>query len=72
MENTKERIDCFLAIFECNLYLIPQELRDVFDTTSPSDRDTVFSKYLLSDDVILESVLIEDLDMQSIIDGDFC
>jgi hypothetical protein len=71
-ENENIKVDCFLVGFECDLYFLPQDLADQFYITHEDDRSRVFEKYMIkSGDFTLGSVLIDQADMQSILDGDF-
>lgn len=66
-----DKVSCFLAILEGEVFIIPQELYDNFCGTSFYDRSREFSNYALTDGVILEDILIDESDMDSIIEGDF-
>lgn len=66
-----KKVECFIANLEGYIYIIPTELRDKFDGTDFYDRNNVFQNYLLPDDAILDIVLVDSYDLQSIIDGDF-
>ncbi len=67
MENKTE---CFVANLDQETYIIPVELRDKFDGTNYYDRKSIFSQYVLPDDVILDSVFVDEYDMQCLLDGD--
>lgn len=68
MEN---KIECFIACLEGYAYIIPKNLRDKFDGTDYYDRKRIFENYILPDDAILESVMVDNYDFQCLIDGDF-
>lgn len=63
--------NCFIAKFEGETYIMPQEEREEFDITAYYDRQNKFSKYILPDDVIMEAVLVDEYDFQCLIDGEF-
>lgn len=65
------KVDCFIAVFECNTFIIPSEYRELFDGTPYFDRYDVFKEYVLPDDGIISDILVDELDLQSLIDGDF-
>ena len=65
------KIECFIATFEGIIYVIPIEFRDEFDGTPYHEREKRFGNYILPDEGILDSVLVEEYDMENIIDGWF-
>ncbi len=66
----KDKKECFIANLEGIVYIIPTELRDEFEGTSYYDRESVFSDYILTDDVIFDSILIDSYDLECLINGD--
>lgn len=69
--NMTNKLEVFLTIHEGECYIIPTELRDKYDGTSFYDREKEFSNYILPNGILLEEILINDHDLESIIEGDF-
>lgn len=70
-KNIETKIDCFVAVFDCRTFIIPSKYREQFDGTPYFERYSVFEQYILPDDGIISDVLVEELDLQSLVDGDF-
>lgn len=66
-DNKKE---CKIYNLENNLYIIPTERADDFESTSYYDRKNDFAEYILPDEAVLEEVYVDKYDLQSLIDGD--
>lgn len=67
MEN---KIECFIASLDGYVFIIPVELQEKFEGTSYYDRRDAFAAYILPDDVIFDSIYIDEYDVQCLIDGD--
>lgn len=64
------KIECFVASLEGCIYVVPVDLREKFEGTDYYDRKKSFFQYILPDDAILDSVFVDEYDMQCLIDGD--
>ena len=64
-------VECFLAYLNSEVYIIPVELRDEFYDTPSYKRYDVFRTYYFPEDSIIDTVLIEQSDMNALVDGDF-
>ena len=65
------KLECFIANLEGEVYIIPIEKRDEFDGTPYYDRSKRFGNYILPDEAVLDLVLVDETDMENIIDGWF-
>lgn len=71
MSNENNKKECFIANFDGNVYLIPMELRDLFDSVYYESRHKEFEKYLVPDEVIFENITVDNTDFDYLMDGGY-
>lgn len=60
--------ECFIAKLDDYIYLIPSELKDLFETTYFFERQEKFKEFLLPDEIIFDC-LVEQTDLDYFMDG---